>query len=115
MQNYFSGAGFNGQTYSPLGCTNWHDAMVEADLLDPAGLILFFTDGEPTCWSTGALCGDGANTNPPEIVNPVKIANKLKGEGTHIFMLGVGGGILEPNLQAMSGTTEYESGVNDIG
>ncbi len=53
-------------------------------------------------------------TETPEIVNPVKIANKIKGEGTHMFMYGVGGGINTTNLEYMSGYEEYVSGVNTI-
>ena len=86
IQNYLS-TGWNGHVYSPNGGTNWHDAMIEADALEPADLILFFTDGEPTGWTNNGnvdYCGNGATTQTPEIVNPVKIANKLKGEGTHI-------------------------------
>ena len=52
---------------------------------------------------------------PPEIVNPVKLANKVKGEGAHMFMLGVGNGVVESNLQAMSGLDEYVEGNNTLG
>ena len=118
MQGYFNGVPFNGQTYSSSGGTNWHDAMDEADQLPIADMIMFFTDGEPTGWGlngTFNTCGDGTSTQPPEIVNPVKLANKFKGEGTHMFMLGVGSGIVQLNLQRMSGLTEYMSGINTMG
>ncbi|MEP6646617.1 MAG: SdrD B-like domain-containing protein [Saprospiraceae bacterium] len=119
IQNYFNPAvGFNGFTYMPNGGTNWHDAMKKADALLPSDMILFFTDGDPTAWTqangTSSTCG-GAGSRPPEIVNPVKIANKLKGEGTHMFMLGVGNSVNVLNLQRMSGFTAYQNGVNTIG
>lgn len=108
----------NGQTYQPGGGTNWHDAMLKAEALDPADIILFFTDGIPTAWTnngTTDYCGSGNSTQTPEIVNPVKLANKLKLEDTHMFMLGVGGGIDAVNLQRMSGPINYSPGVNTIG
>ena len=84
----------NGQTYTPNGGTNWHDAMIKADALASADLIMLFTDGVPTLWNSPSQnCGNGATTQTPEIVNPVKLANKMKSEDTHMFIFGVGGGI----------------------
>ncbi|MFZ1678536.1 MAG: SdrD B-like domain-containing protein [Saprospiraceae bacterium] len=119
ITNYFNGIPYNGQTYSPNNGTNWHDAMMKADGLGISDLVLFFTDGEPTVWTqangTSNDCGFGGSTQPPEIVNPVKIANKMKGEGTHMFMLGVGNNVNALNLQRMSGFTVYQSGINTMG
>ncbi|MEO6130750.1 MAG: SdrD B-like domain-containing protein [Saprospiraceae bacterium] len=119
VTNYFNGIPFNGQIYFPNGGTNWHDAMIKADAMATADLILFFTDGEPTVWTMAngqsSDCGGPGSTQPPEIVNPVKLANKLKAEGTHMFMLGVGGGINILNLERMSGFTKYQSGLNTMG
>ncbi len=115
IENYFNGIPYNGHTYSPAGGTNWHDAMVRVDALASADIVMFFTDGIPTVWSNPMLdCGNGSTTQTPEIVNPVKLANKIKSEGTHMFMLGVGM-VTAPNLQLMSGTTVYQSGVNTLG
>ncbi|HXR82111.1 MAG TPA: vWA domain-containing protein, partial [Saprospiraceae bacterium] len=103
IEGYFNGAPYNGQTYSPGGSTNWHDAMKKVDALTPPDVVIFFTDGVPTAWTNlsnnADYCGDGSTTQTPEIVNPVKLANKIKGEGTHMFMLGVGTGINSTNLQ----------------
>ena len=122
VQGYFNGVPFNGQTYNPFNPggsgagTNWHDAMIKADALATSDILMFFTDGIPTGWNTSWNdCGNGSTTQTPEIVNPVKLANKIKGEDTHMFMLGVGSGIDAENLQYMSGITEYEDGVNTIG
>ncbi|HJW27956.1 MAG TPA: vWA domain-containing protein, partial [Saprospiraceae bacterium] len=102
ITGYFNGIPYNGQTYNPGGSTNWHDAMKEADALTNPDFVLFFTDGSPTCWTqangTVNYCGNGGTTQTPEIVNPVKLANKIKSEGTHMFMLGVGSGIDTFNL-----------------
>lgn len=118
VQGYFNGTPFNGQTYVPNGGTNWHDAMIKADAMLPSDMVMFFTDGVPTAWTNNGVtdyCSSGSTTQPPEIINPVKIANKLKGEDTHMFMLGVGNGIDKYNLQLMSGPIEYDSTVNTIG
>ena len=121
VQNYFDLTPCpvaNGSCYQPNGGTNWHDAMIKADGLAVSNMIMFFTDGEPTAWANnGAVdyCGNGSTTQTPEIVNPVNLANKLKLEGTHMFMLGVGNNIVETNLEYMSGFTEYVEGVNTIG
>jgi len=123
ITNYFNGvanfsAPYTGQTYSPNTGTNWHDAMIKADAMASADLILFFTDGEPTEYTqangnVATNCGGG--TDVPDIVNPVKIANKLKNEGTHMFMLGVGNNVISLNLQRMSGFTQYQTGLNTMG
>ena len=116
--DYFNPAiGYGVHTYEPFGATNWHAAMLQADALAPADLIFFFTDGEPTAWteSNGNFhyCGSGSSTQTPEFVNPVKLSNKLKNEGAHMFMLGVdGAGVL--NLQRMSGYDGYQVGINTL-
>ncbi len=115
---YFDGTCPGVTCYDPDQGTNWHDAMKKVDELTPADMILFFTDGEPTGYtaSNGNVdyCGGGGSTEPPEIVNPVKLANKMKVEGTHMFMLGVGNGVVELNLQRMSGLDEYVQGTNTL-
>lgn len=117
ISDYFNPVGFNGNTYAPSGSTNWHDAMIKVDALAPADLIFFFTDGDPTAWtlSNGNFdyCGSGSSTQTPEIVNPVKLANKMKIEGAHMFMLGVDGASVL-NLQRMSGYDGYVPGTNTL-
>lgn len=115
VNGYFNGIPLNGQTYFPFGGTNWHDAMLKADGLDNPDLLLFFTDGIPTGYGTTFTdCSNGTTTETPEIVNPVKLANKMKSEGTHIFMLGVGNTIPEENFVSMSGPIEYDNANNTI-
>ncbi|HEY3385499.1 MAG TPA: vWA domain-containing protein, partial [Saprospiraceae bacterium] len=117
VQNYFDNIPFpgSGQIYQPGGGTNWHDAMIKADAMPVSDMIMFFTDGIPTAWTNNGgtdYCSNGSTTQTPEIVNPVKLANKFKGEDTHMFMLGVGSGIDAENLSYMSGLAQYEEGVN---
>ncbi len=116
ITNYFNGIPYHGQTYNPNGGTNWHDAMKKADPLTPnPNLILFFTDGEPNFYTNAAGIGVNcfAGTLAAAIVNPVKYANKFKSEGTHMFMLGVGGAN-QLNLERMSGFVPYQSGINTL-
>ncbi|WP_250436865.1 VWA domain-containing protein, partial [Hanstruepera flava] len=103
MNNYFDGIAYNGQTYNPdqgdLGGTNWQAGLMLADALAAPDLLLVFTDGVPTAWtpdtnnisSSYDFCGDGSDTEEAEIYNAVQVANQIKSEGTHMFILGVGG------------------------
>lgn len=134
MQAYFNQNGanpFTSQTYAPSisNCffggnagyctTNWQAAMLAVDALSSTpDLILFFTDGEPTSYSTGSnptyngaysYCGGLGTTERPEIVNAMKLANKLKGEGAHMFMVGVGDIVGNTTqLERMSGTDQFD-------
>ncbi|MEM5566848.1 VWA domain-containing protein, partial [Psychroserpens sp. AS72] len=104
MSNYFNGITYNGQTYDPdqgnLGGTNWQAALVRANSLPTADLVLMFTDGVPTTYSPDAtgtvpgndysFCDDGSTTQEAEIYNAVQMANILKAKGSHMFILGVG-------------------------
>ena len=132
-QNYFDDTAvpfMNNQIYEPGGYpgndqgTNWQAALLAVDELPFApDLIIFLTDGIPTGYSTGAnptyngpfsYCSSGASTQNPEIVNPIKLTNKFKGEGSHIFVVGVGN-VTESSIWEISGLDEFELGVNNIG
>ncbi len=100
--------------YGEEGGTNWQAAMLAVDDLNVPDILLFFTDGVPTGYSSGEnptkdspaiFCSDGSTTQRPEIANPVKLANKFKMEGAHMFMLGVGGATVN-TLKKMSGSNE---------
>ena len=106
---------------NPFCATNWQAALLAADALSTPDLVLFFTDGVPTSYSTGSnpsfnnlstvsICGDGSNTQRPEIVNAMKLANKLKNEGAHFFALGIGAftGANQIQLERISGTDGYD-------
>ncbi|MGB4849648.1 MAG: vWA domain-containing protein, partial [Saprospiraceae bacterium] len=132
-QSYFDDipvAFMDNEIYEPdayitdLRGTNWQAGMLAVDAIDfTPDLIIMITDGVPTGYSTGSTptyngaydyCGNGQTTQTPEIVNPVKIANKLKAEGAHMFMIGVGNATLS-TLEQMAGTTEFVVGTNGIG
>ena len=113
VQNYFDGTPYNGETYDPFSGTNWQDALDEVRDQSRPDLIFFFTDGNPTGWTNNGsvdYCGNGSTTQQPEIVNPMKLANYFKDEGTHMFVLGVGTNINTQNLERISGTDQWSTG-----
>lgn len=90
IENYFNPSiGFNG-TYQPFGKTNWESAFQLVDNLPPPELLLFFTDGDPSSNQEG-----------------IELANKIKCEGTHIFMTGVGNITDTQNLVNVSGSVLF--------
>ncbi len=120
MQNYFDNINnpllVGNADYSPSGYTNYQAALMAVDALPiTPNLMLFFTDGVPTsvyltnpppAFTTNGStsCGNTTSVDSAEINNPAKIANKLKCEGAHVFMLGVGS-VTVNSLQQLSGTT----------
>ncbi len=67
--------------------TNWDDALRQVDVLTPPDLVMFFTDGEPNTINGG---GGGGATLAQALQAAAAQANIIKGEGTHIFGVGVG-------------------------
>jgi len=102
MEDYFNGIPFNGQIYSPnpggLGGTNWQAALLQANTVPTADMVLLLTDGVPTTYtpfpnfpqSSYDYCGNGTTTQAAEIYNSVQLANAIKLQGTHMFVMGVG-------------------------
>ena len=104
FNNYINGGGGSGNnaTYSPSGGTNWAGAFSVVSSISSgsppndglADLIIFFTDGNPNCGGSG-----------------VGQANAVKGQGSHIFVIGVTpGGPGLTNIQNISGTDAYVPG-----
>ncbi|WP_040280106.1 vWA domain-containing protein, partial [Psychroserpens damuponensis] len=128
MEDYFDdNVGFNGNTYTPdnfsnnqLGGTNWQAALLRANALPNADLLLMFTDGKPTTYSPNAnnpgssydFCDDGAETEEAEIYNAAIVANLIKAKNTHMFVLGVGN-VDATYIPSITGTNEYNPGVGD--
>ncbi len=120
IQGYLDGSNpLNGQTYGSGGSTNYQGAMMAVDALpETPDLILYFTDGEPNVSYTTSnpdyTMNASSCTSGAEIENPVLVADKLKCEGAHIFMLGVAGATVS-TLQRLSGDTEHDAMSNTIG
>ncbi len=124
MQDYFDNVNnpllVANADYSPANYTNYHAALLAVDALSgPANLVLFFTDGVPTevyltnpppaFGTTGTQCGGTGAPEAAEIGNPALVANKLKCEGTHMFVLGVGdiGPAQVPTIAMISGSVAH--------
>lgn len=122
--NDYLGAGYNGQNYNPVssGCngwTNWEDALEDIAGID-ADLIIFFTDGNPTAYNTtnGDDCFGTVKTGVTgdESLDPaITQANLIKGQGKHMFVVGVGNSneINLDNIKAISGNDLFGPS-NDI-
>ena len=118
MEDYFNGIPFNGQIYSPnpggLGGTNWQAALLQASSISPAHMVLLLTDGVPTTYtpysdfpqSSYDYCGNGTTTQAAEIYNSVQLANVIKLQGTHMFVMGVGP-VNTDYIADISGTDEF--------
>ena len=95
--------------------TNWDAALQLAhsinadDSITP--LIVFFTDGFPTAYnnsSGGVTTGSGPAFEAVALTEAVSSANQVKGQGAHIFVVGVPNPILpESNIKAVSGPNRY--------
>ena len=104
--------------YRPNGWTNWEDAFHEVkvanDAKPVADLVVFITDGDPTARNTK----NGTVTNLVEgeaeaMRNAAAEADRVKGQGSRVFALGVGaavttqGGNSARRLTAISGFNQY--------
>ncbi len=86
---------------SPTGGTNWEDGFLVASG-QGADLVAFATDGNPTTHN-----GDGDPGIPPgepeDLAAGIEAANVVKGEGSRIVGIGIGGDINVANLGLISG------------
>lgn len=110
----YLGSGYNGQTYNPIGATNWDDALQDVEVT-PADLVIFFTDGFPTAYvgpDGNPIIQGGAATFQAALDAAVTQANIVKAQGKHMFVVGVGPGIDLPNIQAISGPDVFGGPAN---
>jgi uncharacterized repeat protein (TIGR01451 family) len=103
--------------YRPSGYTNWEDAFHEVKVANDDGpvadLVTFMTDGDPTAHNrdsgnpvTGLTEGDVTAMR-----RAAHEADLVKGQGSHVFALGVGEAVNNDNsarrLTAISGFDQY--------
>jgi Mg-chelatase subunit ChlD len=113
-------AAVNGLSFG--GYTNWDDALRKAQ--DSFGgftagrppLVVIVTDGVPNRYisnSSGDVRGSGTGLSQTALDHAVEQANLIKGLGTRVFTVGVGGSqsVNTTSLQAISGMDQF-SGVN---
>ncbi len=113
--NDYLGAGYNGQSYNPFDATNWDDALEDVQAFD-ADLVFFFTDGYPTAYNGPngePIFIGGSATFPDALDAAVTRANIVKSQGKHMFVVGVGPGIDEDNIIAISGPDRF-GGLNTV-
>lgn len=93
--------GYIGETYNSvqINSTNWEAALQDVISLGGGGLVIFFTDGNPTA-------PNGGGNQQANLDDACDEANTLKAGGTHIFMLGVGD-VEADNLQSISDNDVY--------
>lgn len=102
--------------------TNWEEALMLVQGINNtegvAQLILFFTDGFPTAYinsSGGVTQGSSSAIKAQALAEAVGAANVVKGQGSHIFVIGLPNPILpETNVQQISGTDRYPDLQNDF-
>ena len=105
--------------YNPAGWTNWEDAFkvvreVNADPDTPrADLVVFITDGDPTARNTdsGGVVTGLVEGEVEALRRATAQADLVKGQGSHVFALGVGAAVTKPTserrLTAVSGFDQY--------
>jgi uncharacterized repeat protein (TIGR01451 family) len=106
------------------GVTNWEDGLIKAQSIsDPRpnsshpNVIIFASDGVPNTYNTydshGNITGTqgtgGLTTDPLALNAAVTEANLIKGAGTRILTLGIGSGVVQANLEAISSSDAYYS------
>ena len=113
--------------YKPSGWTNWEAAFQQVERANavPGGtkadLVLFITDGDPTAYNrvgsspvTGLTPGDAM-----ALRRAAAAADIVKGQGSHVFALGVGEAVTSQNsarrLTAISGFQRYPEIEPDFG
>ena len=76
-----------------VGGTNWEDALLKADEIADAELILMLTDGRPTFYITNmgmnGIAGEGIEFDLTALKEAQDIANQIKRSGKHIFVAGL--------------------------
>ncbi|HET6444407.1 MAG TPA: vWA domain-containing protein [candidate division Zixibacteria bacterium] len=89
--------------------TNWEDALDMVGSVNAGGptadLVIFFTDGKPTAHNDGSGGQTISTSNIQPHLDAAEIAaDGVKGDGSHIFVLGV------PNPDLPEGNIHYISG-----
>ena len=111
FDSYITSNGAGG--YNPAGYsgddrwTNWQDALQKViDLNMYPDIVVFFTDGDPTAYNNGSggvtISGTGLDDVAEALSKAIPNANTIKQNGSHMFVLGVGGAT-EDNIVEITG------------
>jgi uncharacterized repeat protein (TIGR01451 family) len=106
--------------YNPSGWTNWQAAFEQVKLANAkpppepdADLVVFMTDGDPTAYTrdNGTAQTGLTNGDVEALRRAAHEADVVKGQGSHVFALGVGEAVQNENsarrLSAISGFDQY--------
>ncbi|MEX1188317.1 MAG: hypothetical protein WED33_03600, partial [Bacteroidia bacterium] len=121
FSNYLTSS-YNSQSYNPVssgscvGWTNWEDALEEVIGLE-GDLVIFFTDGNPTAYNRSGECGvrtpNDDNYSASEALDrAIAEANIIKGQGKHMFTVGIGSDLNVNNIQDISGDDNFADNGN---
>lgn len=120
VKGWYSTAGSNGLTanFTPSGGTNWDAGMwaaAQGNVDYDYDIVFVLTDGNPT-FSASTPNGSGSLTTFRELERAVFSANLLKDAGTRVVTIGIGSGLSNYNLSAVSGSQGYQAGLslNDV-
>ncbi|AQP48559.1 hypothetical protein BW730_14675 [Tessaracoccus aquimaris] len=116
----------NGQTaaFSAGGGTNWDRGLwvtsqgyLENGQRKGYDIVFVLTDGNPTLYMSGnSNPGNTGDTTTGELEKSIFSANAVKKTGARIITVGIGGGLNDGNLGAISGPNKYSPGdtLNDF-
>ncbi|MCE7987353.1 MAG: DUF11 domain-containing protein [Caldilinea sp. CFX5] len=96
--------------YQPNGYTNWEAAFAQVENINRdhgvAPLVIFFTDSGPNVYTNqfGTVVGGNEAVALDEAV---QAANRVKAQGSHIFVVGVGDVTAEARIVAISGPDQH--------
>ena len=108
------------------GSTNWQDGLLKAKLTyDPRpsvpNLVIFSSDGDPNRYFTNisdennptGLTGPGNGFDSASHNAAISLANTIKGSGTRVITLGIGGGSnMQSRMVAISSADAYYNAGN---
>jgi len=122
VKSWYSESGSNGQTanFTPSGGTNWDLGLWEAaqgsTVDNHYDVVFVLTDGNPTFSGKSVRAGSGKLTTFRELERAVASSNVLKETGSRVITVGIGAGLSDYNLSAISGTAKYTAGdgINDF-
>lgn len=108
---------------SSTAATNWQSAFGEVrqanDSTRQAQLVVYVTDGDPNTYTNDAGgTTTGSDGNIEAMTRAASAADRVKAQGSHVFVIGVGAAINNPDsaarLTAISGPHEYPDPTSDL-
>jgi hypothetical protein len=107
---------------TPSYYTNWEDALdmvasinAGQTVTDTADLVVFFTDGNPTAHNVDWGVDIDANDIASHVPNAELAADVVKGQGSHIFVIGVPNpSLTHAYVHAISGANQFPQDTVDF-